>query len=102
MSEQVLGMFQRALTAFIQEDAQAAPYGSGRGSDRRAVFPVYVEVIDLVAHPYNMQRGNYVLCVAHNLERTANGVTNVRERMLFIATGELSEISNTLRHPVRY
>jgi phosphate uptake regulator len=102
MSEQVPDMFQRPLTAFIQEDAQAARIAQEERADRRAVFAGLCRSIDLVSHPYNMQRGNYVLCVAHNLERTANGVTNVRERMLFIATGELSEISNTLRHPVRY
>jgi phosphate transport system protein len=43
-----------------------------------------------------------VLCVSHNLERMADRVTNVCERTLFIATGELAEISDILRHPVRY
>jgi phosphate transport system protein len=33
--------------------------------------------------------------VAHNLERTADRVTNICERTIFIATGELMEIDST-------
>ena len=104
MSEQVLDMFHHALTAFVQEDAQAARSIAQEDHRIEALYmQVYVEVIDLVvAHTNNMQRGNYALCVAHHLERMADRVTNVCERTLFIATGELSEISDTLRHPVRY
>jgi len=104
MSEQALDMFHRALTAFIQEDTQTARSIAQEDDMIDALYmQVYVEVMDLVvAHPNNMQRGNYVLCVAHNLERMADRVTNVCERTLFIATGELAEISDILRHPVRY
>lgn len=104
MSERALDMFHRALTAFTEEDAETARIIAYEDDMIDALYmQIYVEVIDLVvAHPNNMQRGNYVLCVAHNLERMADRVTNVCERTLFIATGELSEISDTLRHPVRY
>jgi phosphate transport system protein len=104
MSEQALDMFHRALTAFIQEDTQTARSIAQEDDMIDALYmQVYVEVMDLVvAHPNNMQRGNYVLCVSHNLERMADRVTNVCERTLFIATGELAEISDILRHPVRY
>lgn len=36
-----------------------------------------------------LERANYVLWMAHNLERTADRVTNICERILFTTTGEL-------------
>jgi len=36
-----------------------------------------------------------LLWVAHNLERVADRVTNICERTIFIATGEMSEIKST-------
>jgi phosphate transport system protein len=104
MSERALDMFHRALTAFIQEDVAAAKSIAREDDVIDALYmQVYVEVIDLVVeHPNNMQRGNDVLCVVHNLERMADRVTNVCERTIFIATGEFHEISETLGHTVRY
>jgi phosphate transport system protein len=103
MSEKALDMFHRALTAFIQEDVAAAKSIAREHDVIDALYmQVYVEVIDLVVeHPNNMQRGNDVLCVVHNLERMADRVTNVCERTIFIATGELHEISEILGHAVR-
>ena len=104
MSEKALDMFHRALTAFIQEDVAAAKSIAREDDVIDALYmQVYVEVIDLVVeHPNNMQRGNDVLCVVHNLERMADRVTNVCERTIFIATGELHEISEILGHAVRH
>ena len=104
MSERAVDMFHRALTAFIEEDAEAARSVAQEDDIIDALYmQVYVEVIDLVvAHPNDMQRGNYVLWVAHNLERMADRVTNVCERTMFISTGELGEISDTLGHPIRH
>jgi len=104
MSEKALDMFHRALTAFIQEDVAAAKSIAREDDVIDSLYmQVYVEVIDLVVeHPNNMQRGNDVLCVVHNLERMADRVTNVCERTIFIATGELHEISEILGQAVRH
>ena len=60
---------------------------------------IYIEVIDLVVdNPANIERGNYVLWASHNLERMADRVTNVCERTVFLSTGELGELSDTLGH----
>jgi len=104
MSERALDMFHRALTAFIQEDAEAARTIALEDDIIDALYmQVYVEVVDLVTdNPMNMERANYVLWVAHNLERMADRVTNVCERTVYIATGELGEISDTLGHHVNH
>lgn len=63
---------------------------------------IYAEVIDLVvSDPVKMERGNYALWAAHNLERMADRVTNVCERAVFLSTGELGKISDTLGHRER-
>jgi len=104
MSEKALDMFHRAMTAFIQEDIIGARAIAKEDDVIDALYEqVYNEVMDLVSdNPMNMERGNYVLWVAHNLERMADRVTNVCERTVYIATGELGEITDTLGHHIRH
>ena len=42
-----------------------------------------------------IERANWLLWTAHNLERFADRVTNICERTVFVVTGELSEINDT-------
>ena len=104
MSEKALDMLDRALTVFVQEDAAGARTLALEDDLIDALYEqVYAEVIDLVTeNPTNMERGNYVLWVAHNLERMADRMTNVCERTVFVATGELAEIADKLGHHVRH
>ncbi|MGH2443890.1 MAG: PhoU domain-containing protein [Chloroflexota bacterium] len=41
--------------------------------------------------------GTYLLWVAHNLERMADRVTNIAERVAFIVTGDVGDFRDTLR-----
>ncbi len=93
MSEKTLDMFHRALTAFVEENAEQAREIAREDDVIDTLYEqVYNEVIDLVTvNPLNMELGNYVLWVAHNLERTADRVTNICERTVFIATGEFAD-----------
>jgi phosphate transport system protein len=102
MSEKTLDMFHRALTAFVEEDATQAQLIAHEDDIIDTLYEqVYNEVMDLVTeNPANMERGNYVLWVAHNLERTADRVTNICERTVFIATGEFAEASDILGQPL--
>jgi phosphate transport system protein len=45
----------------------------------------------IMVDPKNIERANWLLWVAHNLERFADRVTNICERTIFIVTGELTE-----------
>jgi phosphate transport system protein len=49
----------------------------------------------VIQDPKTIERANWLLWVAHNLERLADRVTNICERTVFIATGELKEWKNT-------
>jgi phosphate transport system protein len=49
----------------------------------------------IIQDPKSIERANWLLWVAHNLERVADRVTNICERTIFIATGEMSEIKSS-------
>ena len=42
--------------------------------------------------PANIERANYVIWAAHNLERLGDRVTNICERVIYIVTGERPEL----------
>jgi phosphate transport system protein len=44
-----------------------------------------------MSNPKNIDQATYLLWVAHNLERTADRVINICERVVFTETGELRE-----------
>ena len=104
MSKKALDMFQRALDAFVREDTASARIIAEEDDLIDALYEqVYNEVIDVVTEdPAKIDRGNYVLWAAHNLERMADRVTNVCERTVFLSTGELGMLSDTLEHRERH
>lgn len=46
----------------------------------------------MIANPDIIDHSSYIMWVVHNIERMADRVTNICERTIFIATGELLEI----------
>jgi phosphate transport system protein len=55
---------------------------------------LYNETIQSVLDdPRNIERVNYVLWAAHNLERLGDRVTNICERVVYIITGERLELA---------
>ncbi len=90
-------MLHRALSAFINEDVQAANSIPVEDDEVDALYnQVYHELMMYVIQdPKTIERANWLLWVAHNLERVADRVTNICERTVFIATGEFSEIKSS-------
>jgi phosphate transport system protein len=97
MAEKDVDMLHRALTAFIEEDVEAAQAIPIEDDEVDALYnQVYRELMTFViADPKTMERANWLLWVAHNLERVADRVTNICERTVFIVTGEMEEIKNS-------
>jgi phosphate transport system protein len=48
----------------------------------------------IIQDPQAIERANWLIWVAHNLERLADRVTNICERTVFIVTGEMKEIES--------
>jgi phosphate transport system protein len=97
MAQKSSDMLHRALTAFIVEDVEAARAIPAEDDEVDALYTqVYRELMTFVlADPQNIDRANYLLWTAHNLERFADRVTNICERTVFIATGENKEIGSS-------
>ena len=97
MAEKGASMLHRALTAFVQEDVEAAKAIPIEDDEVDALYnQIYRELMLLIIEdPKNIERANWLLWVGHNLERVADRVTNICERTIFIATGSFSEIKNS-------
>lgn len=94
MAAVAIDMFHRALSAFIAEDPLAA---RKIPSEDDAVDVLYQKVQKdivevMIKHPEMIDSANLFMWVAHNLERMADRVSNICERTVFVATGELGEL----------
>jgi phosphate transport system protein len=89
-------MLHRALAAFVAEDAETARLIPAEDDDVDHLYEqTYRELMTYVmADPKNIERANWLLWVAHNLERFADRVTNICERTIFIVTGENKGIND--------
>ena len=47
----------------------------------------------MLADPTTIDQATHLLWVGHNLERIADRVTNICERVVFAATGQLEELA---------
>ncbi len=90
-------MLHRSLTAFVNEDVEAAKKLPIEDDEVDALYnQIYRELMTfIIADPKTIERANWLLWVAHNLERFADRVTNICERTVFIVTGEMKEIKST-------
>ncbi len=97
MAQKGADMLHRALTAFVNEDVETARAIPVEDDEVDALFnQVYRELMTIViGDPTTIERANWLLWTAHNLERFADRVTNICERTVFVVTGELGEISDT-------
>ncbi len=97
MAQKGVDMLHRALSAFISEDMEAARKIPVEDDEVDALYnQVYRELMTIViSNPAAIERANWLLWAAHNLERFADRVTNICERTVFVVTGQLTEITDT-------
>jgi alpha/beta superfamily hydrolase len=75
----------RAALAFLRGRYPSLPFAlAGFSFGARAITRLGCEI----------ERANWLLWAAHNLERFADRVTNICERTVFIVTGELHEFTD--------
>ena len=95
MAKLGLSMLQRALDAFITLDAAAA-HAIPLEDDQvdRLYNRIYLELINqMVSNAALIDRANHLMWAAHNLERMADRVTNICERIIYIANGNIKELN---------
>lgn len=93
MADKTVGMLRRSLDAFVNHDADTAREIIAEDD---AVDSFYEQVfrdllIFMAEDPRTITRATRLLWVAHNLERSADRVTNICERTVFCVTGKMEE-----------
>jgi len=96
MAEKAQSMLHRALGAFVRGDVDLARAIPAEDDEVDALYnQVYRELMTFImSDPRNIDQANYLLWVAHNLERAADRVTNICERVIFTVTGEMVEMDS--------
>lgn len=96
MADKARDMLQRALDAFVQRDIQLARSIPAEDDEVDALYnQVYRELVTyIMGDQSTIEQANQLLWVAHNLERAADRVTNICERVIFTVTGELVELDS--------
>ena len=95
MAEVARAMLNDAITAYIEADSDAARRIAMQDDEVDALYEqIYRELLTyMLADPSTINRATRLLWVGHNLERIADRVTNICERVVFAETGELTEIN---------
>lgn len=94
MAEKVVDMLHRSLDALINPDADAARKIAAEDDDVDNIYDqVFRELLTYMAEdPKTITRATRLIWVAHNLERSADRVTNICERVVYLVTGKMEEI----------
>ena len=94
MAEQARSMLRRSLDAFVAHDVAAARAVAKDDDEVDALYEqIYRELLTyMISDPSTIDRATWLLWVGHNLERIADRVTNICERVVYEVTGALTEI----------
>ncbi len=94
MARRAQEMLHQSLVSFMERDVELAM--SIARSDREVnelYHQIYRELITFIlADPGKIEDASHLMWVGHNLERTADRVVNICERVIFTVTGELIDL----------
>ena len=94
MNQKTVDMLRRSLDAFCNRDAEAARSLCGEDDEVDNLYDqVFRELLTFMAEDSKtITRATRLIWVGHNLERSADRVTNICERVVYLVTGKMSEI----------
>jgi phosphate transport system protein len=97
MAKLGLDMLRRALDAFVAGDAKTAREIPAEDANVDQLYnQVYRKLMEqMTADTATIDRANHMMWAAHNLERMADRVTNICERIVYVSTGEMKELDTT-------
>jgi len=95
MAQVATKMLMDTLEAFKNRDAGAARAICDLDDEVDALYDqVYRELLTFMLNdPRTIQRATYLIWVAHNLERIADRVTNICERVVYLVEGRIQEMN---------
>lgn len=104
MADKTRDMLDRALQAFADRDVDLARSIPDEDDEVDGLYnQVYRELLTyIISDPRTIDQATYLLWVAHNLERAADRVTNICERVIFTVSGKLVEIKSGDQKEITY
>ena len=94
MAEKTMDMLHRSLDALVNHNANMARQIATEDNEVDDLYnQVFRELLSfMIEDPKTITRATRLVWVAHNLERSADRVTNICERVVFFVTGKMEEI----------
>jgi phosphate transport system protein len=95
MAEVSRQMLADSIQAFLTRDAAWARLIAERDVEMDQLYKdVFNRLVEVMGEKKGMvTRATYMMWCAHNLERIADRVTNIAERVIFMTTGDLHELN---------
>lgn len=95
MAEKAIAMLRRSIEAFKHRDVDLARAICDEDDEVDALYDqVYRELLFYMLNdPKTIERATHVTWIAHNLERIADRVTNICERVVYMVSGEIEELN---------
>ena len=93
MCQKTIDMLKRSLDAFINRDAEAARRICDEDDEVDSLYDqVFRELLTFMAEDSKtITRATRLIWVGHNLERSADRVTNICERVIYVVAGKMEE-----------
>jgi phosphate transport system protein len=95
MADRACEMLKSALDAFARQDIELAKSIPPKDKQVDRLYnQVYRELMEIIRRdPETIDQANHLLWAAHNLERTADRTLNICERVVYMVTGDLVELT---------
>ena len=95
MAGVAIDMLMGSLEAFKDRDPDRARAICDQDDEVDALYEqVYRELLTfMINDPRSIQRATHLIWVAHNLERIADRVTNICERVVYLVEGRIEELN---------
>ena len=95
MAKLATGMLKKSMEAFVKRDAEAAKAICNEDDKVDKLYDkVYHDLLKcMIEDPKTISKATPLIWAAHNLERIADRVTNICERIAYLSTGTMQEIN---------
>jgi phosphate transport system protein len=99
MADRTVTMLHQSLTAFTQNDVALARTVAQEDDEVDSLYnQVYRELFTYVmTDPKKFDQATHLMWVGHNLERAADRVVNICERVVYTVTGQFVELDHESR-----
>ena len=94
MAQKATEMLKGALSAFLNNNAEEARRICKEDDEIDMLYEqVYHELLSfMIEDPKTITRATHLIWAAHNLERIADRITNICERIVFLVTGKMESM----------